>query len=201
MFVNSRLWANIIWKCSLKTNRPSVISPAKNGLIWDQQRIVVWVCNKGELSQPQIGTCHGCLPSTFTRIKSCAAIAADLQYPLKEFRVERSNEAFCAPGNWKDSFQIVRYSQKLILLVHFFYLLISRKALKSFMVTIVSHDLQKLHETSRNFLPKKKKCLLACNPPLPGSHIYCLFPLPLWNSLSDLPEVLSPILQASYGLK
>ena len=40
----------------------------------------------------------------------------------------------------RTAFQIVRYSQKLILLVHFFYLLISRKALKTFMVTIVSHE-------------------------------------------------------------
>ena len=39
--------------------------------------------------------CHGCLPSTFTRIKSCAA-AADFQQPLKEFRVESRNEALCA---------------------------------------------------------------------------------------------------------
>lgn len=34
--------------------------------------------------QPQIGTCHGCLPSTSTGIKSCAAAAADLQHPLKK---------------------------------------------------------------------------------------------------------------------
>ena len=32
--------------------------------------------------------CHGHLPSTSARIKSCAVVAADLQYPLKEFRVE-----------------------------------------------------------------------------------------------------------------
>ena len=33
--------------------------------------------------QPHIGTCHGSLPSTSTRIQSCAAVAADLQHPLK----------------------------------------------------------------------------------------------------------------------
>ena len=32
--------------------------------------------------QLQIGTCHGHLPSTSTRIKSCAATAAVLQHPL-----------------------------------------------------------------------------------------------------------------------
>ena len=37
------------------------------------------------------------LPGTSMRIKSCAATAADLQHPLKEFRVEGRNEAFCAP--------------------------------------------------------------------------------------------------------
>ena len=41
----------------------------------------------------------------------------------------------------RTDFQTVRYSQELIPLVQFFDLLISRKALKSFMVTIVSHDL------------------------------------------------------------
>ena len=36
------------------------------------------------------------------RIKSCAAVATDLQHPLKEFRVESGNEALCAPRNWQD---------------------------------------------------------------------------------------------------
>ena len=33
--------------------------------------------------QLQIGTCHGHLPSASTGIKSCSAVAADLQHPLK----------------------------------------------------------------------------------------------------------------------
>ena len=33
--------------------------------------------------QLQIGTCHGHLPSTSTRIKSGATAAADPQHPLK----------------------------------------------------------------------------------------------------------------------
>ena len=36
------------------------------------------------------------------RINSRAAVAADLQHPLKEFRAESRNEAGCAPGNWQD---------------------------------------------------------------------------------------------------
>ena len=61
---------------------------------------------------PQIGTCHDCLPSTSTRIKSCAAAASDFQHSLKEFRVESGNEVLCAQGKTgRADFQIVRYSQ------------------------------------------------------------------------------------------
>ena len=38
------------------------------------------------------------LPSTTARIKSCASAAADLQHPLKEFRVGSRHEALCVPG-------------------------------------------------------------------------------------------------------
>ena len=38
------------------------------------------------------------LPSTSTRIKSYAGIAADFQQPLKGVRVKCRNEAFCALG-------------------------------------------------------------------------------------------------------
>ena len=38
------------------------------------------------------------LPSVSTRIKSCAAAAADFQDPLKWVRVENRNEALCALG-------------------------------------------------------------------------------------------------------
>ena len=53
---------------------------------------------KGSTCQLQIGTCHELLPSSSSRIKSCAATAADFQHPLKEFRVESKNEALCVPG-------------------------------------------------------------------------------------------------------
>ena len=35
---------------------------------------------KHRYCQSQVGTCHGCLPSTSTRIKLYAAAAADLQH-------------------------------------------------------------------------------------------------------------------------
>ena len=44
------------------------------------------------------GVGHGCLSSTSTKIKSCAAAAADLQHPLEEFRVASRNVALCALG-------------------------------------------------------------------------------------------------------
>ena len=40
-------------------------------------------------------------------------------------------------------------------------------------------------------------CLTACTLPSPESHIYCPSPGPLWSSLSDLSEVLSPGLHSS----
>ena len=43
----------------------------------------LWFQTHAECCQLQIGTCQGCLPSTSTGIKSCAAAAADLQHPLK----------------------------------------------------------------------------------------------------------------------
>ena len=41
-------------------------------------------------------------------------------------------------------------------------------------------------------------CLITHIPPLPKSHLYCPSPSPLWNSFSELSEVLSPGLQSSH---
>ena len=76
----------------------------------------------------QIGTCHGHLPSTSTRIKSCTAVAALIfNTPGKEFRIESRNEALFAQGagEWgrtgRIGLQIVRYLQEQILCI-FLYL-------------------------------------------------------------------------------
>ena len=62
----------------------------------------------------------------------------------KEFRVESRNEVFCTlEKSGRTSFQVARNSQDLILWAQFLYLLIPRKALRSFMVTTVSHEQQK----------------------------------------------------------
>lgn len=43
-----------------------------------------------------VSTTNWHLLSPSTRVKSCVAVAADLHTPLKEFRVERRDEALCA---------------------------------------------------------------------------------------------------------
>ena len=61
--------------------------------------------------------------------------------PWKEFRVEIRNEALCALGKTgRTGLQMVRYFQEKILWAQFLHLLISRKALKSFMVISASRD-------------------------------------------------------------
>ena len=56
------------------------------------------------------------LASTSSRIKSCAAVPADLQHLLKECRVESRREVLCAQRNTgRPGLQIARYSEELIL--------------------------------------------------------------------------------------
>ena len=86
--------------------------------------------------QLQIGTCHWHLPPTSTRIKSCAAVAADFQHPLKELRVENRN-ALCTQGKiGRTHLQIDTLRAEFTSPI----LLISRKTLKSFMVMTVPYD-------------------------------------------------------------
>ena len=90
----------------------------------------------------------------------------------EEFRVERRNEALRAQEkNWLADLQVAIYFQELILLAQFLYLLMSRKALDSFMVMIAP-------VSSINHLPKNM-CLIACIPPSPKSPIYWPLPLPI----------------------
>ena len=97
---------------------------------FENHQISSWLVTFG---QPQIGICHGCLPSTSARITSHATAVADLQHPLKEFRVDSRNEALCVSGNWQGQvLLIVRYFQKLSLWASCLIFLIPQKALKSF---------------------------------------------------------------------
>ena len=53
--------------------------------------------------QLQIGTRHGHLPSTSTRIRLCAAEAADFQQPLKGVQGgEQKTGTLCSGENWQD---------------------------------------------------------------------------------------------------
>ena len=90
--------------------------------------------------QLQIGTCHWHLPPTSTRIKSCAAVAADFQHPLRGVQGgDQKWSTLCScgggEGTGRTGLHIVIY---LILWTQFLHLLISRKVLKSFMVTTAS---------------------------------------------------------------
>ena len=88
------------------------------------------LCTFPYLCQLQIGTCHGCLPSTSTRIKSCATVAADLQHPLKGVQGGEQKWGTLCLGSWQDR-SSDRYFQEPILWAQFLYLLISRKTLES----------------------------------------------------------------------
>ena len=119
------------------------------------------------------------LTSTSTRIKSCSA---DLQHPLKEFRVGSRNEVLCEPR--KLTGQIFKLLDSLR---SWFYepnsCISSSKVLKFFMVITVSHDQQKLHETSRNFL--KYKFAWLCVLSLLQNHIYTLLPPYIFGTVSQ----------------
>ena len=70
-----------------------------------QAKVGIYSC------QLPIGTCHGHLPSTSTKMKSCASAAAGFQHPLKAQSLEKKWE-----GNiGKMDLQIIRCFQESIL--------------------------------------------------------------------------------------
>ena len=105
---------------------------------------------------------------------------------LKVFRVESVH-----PENFRTGLQIVRYSQEHFLWTQFLHLLISRKALKSFMVMTVSCDFTR---TARTFW---KINMFDCMYFLFTKIMYILF-LPSTSLNRHMAEVLSPGLQTSY---
>ena len=113
--------------------------------------------------QLQIGTSHGHLPSTSTRIKSRAPAAADLQHPLKEVQSgEQKRGTLCLgkQGIGRTGLQIDTFRS-------WFYepssFISSRKALNFFFCFCFFW----LAETFC-----KNICLSACTPPSPKSHMY-----------------------------
>ena len=109
---------------------------------------------------PAAGACR---PSASTRVTSCAVAARAAPPPMRSSGWSRS-EAFCGkPGSTGP--QIVRCSQELFPWAQFLYLIISRKALKSFTVTTVSQ--QKL---------STKNCAWLHILPLYQNHVYTVLP-------------------------
>ena len=71
--------------------------------------------------QLQIDTCHWDLPSTSTKIKSCAGTAADFQHSLQGFQGgEQKWGTLCSEKPSRTGLQIVWHSQELVLWVQFF---------------------------------------------------------------------------------
>ena len=122
---------------------------------------------------------QGPLPS------ACATAAADLP-TLPKGNLGRRGRPSVLQGNWWNR-SLDRYFQELILWSQSLHLLTSRKALNPLMVTSVPHSEKLLWS----------KLTIALNSPFTTILCIDLPPLPLWSSLSELSEVLSPRLQSS----
>ena len=131
--------------------------------------------------QLQIATCHGHLPSTSTRIKSCVAAAADLQHLLKGVQGKDKEWGTLVLGevvggrkggeerNWQDR-SSDRYFQELILWAQFLYLLIFRKPLKIPHGDVYSSWLAENFKILAEAFCKNM-CLIVSIPPSPKSHL------------------------------
>ena len=143
------------------------------------------------------GTCHPPLPGLNHVLLQL--LTSNTPWRSPEWRAETRHSVFWE--NWQGR-SSNRYSWELILWAQFLYLLISRKALKSFMCNNCFLWLEEVSQDQQKFSTKKYVLDCKCTPPLPESHIHCPpCPLPLWSSFSELSEVLSPRPQSSYCLK
>ena len=138
----------------------------------------------------KVSTTNWHLPSTFARIKSYTASAADFQHPLKGvLGGEQKWGTLCSGWWWWATSGNYLLSKTIFLGVEFYehkflYLLISRKALKSLWRHL-------LLMTRINLLQKICAWLHAL--PLHQNHIYTdIPPLILWISFSEISEMLSP---------
>ena len=121
------------------------------------------------LYNDQTMSCYSCWPSNTL---------------WKEFRMEIRNEALCALGKTsRTGLQILRYFQEVILWAWFLHLLIPRKVLKCFMVSLLLMTSSNLHGNSRILLQKKCASLhiLLFHP----NHIYTDFPSYLFGAVSQ----------------
>ena len=123
------------------------------------------------------------LPSTSAGTESYAAAAAGFQHPLEGTPGgEQKWGSLCLGKNWQTGLQIVRYFQELTLWTQFSCPLMSRKALRSFKVTIIPVTSKSFMWLAETFW--KNTCLIPCTPPSPKSQVH-------WSS-SCLLEAVSP---------
>ena len=145
--------------------------------------------------------------------KSCQLQTGTFHLPLQglnhilpqllTFNIPERSSGWCFRGEALFSFggklaeQVFRYFQELILWAQFLYLLVSSKALKSFLVTTVPMPRKKHHETNRNLLEKYGlHCMYS-----PFTKITYI-DLPTHTPTSwELAELLSPGLQSSFRPK
>ena len=93
----------------------------------------------------------------------------------------------CSEKAGRTGLQIVRYFQEKVLRAHFLHLLVSRKALKSFVVTSAPHELQGTRSQ-----PSVKTCAWLYLP-LQQNHVYTNLPLCLFGAgFPSHPEMLLP---------
>ena len=130
--------------------------------------------------QLKIGTCH--LPLQGLHHEQLQLLTFNTRW--KEFRVEIRKEALCPLGKTgRTGLQIIRYFQEKILWTQFLYLLISSKALKSFMVMPAPRWVE--------VIVYKKYVLDWMYFPSPVTYILTS-PLLLQSSFSELSKMLSP---------
>ena len=122
-----------------------------------------------------IGTCH--LP--LQGLNHMLLQLLIFNKPWKEFRMEGRNEALCPLG------KIGRTGLQIDIFMNWFYESI-------FLKSHIQKNNKILHDCSSWTAEIwKNKCLIACTPSSPNSHICWHFPVPLWSSFLELSEMLS----------
>ena len=158
------------------------VSPLLDGFISISQISWPWVCH--------LPATNWHLPSASTRIKSCAAIGADFQ-PLLKGGTLCSGQGGGGEDDWQN-WSSERDFQEAILWAQYLYLLKSRKALKSFMVTTAPYDLAETFMTlAETFMTlaedfcKKNICAWLHVFPLHQNHLYTDLRLSLFGAVSQ----------------
>ena len=132
-----QLWSLVLTKAlKIHDQIKTFISLVTLFIIVVTYKLALAIC----LYNDQTMSCYSCWPSNTL---------------WKEFRMEIRNEALCALGKTsRTGLQILRYFQEVILWAWFLHLLIPRKVLKCFMVSLLLMTSSNLHGNSRILLQK-----------------------------------------------